>query len=145
MRKVGLGTINLQTLVGESIPIEAIIVPPNAAPFENLATVEVHSLPHLKRLTFAHPITNEHTFEINLLIGADYYWNVVEDEIIKGRGPTAVKSKIGYLLSRPTPSINQTFTLNTTILHAMTSSIEDEFEFRRCANSSLLEFSQDKR
>ena len=131
MRRVEVGTINLQTPNGEGIPIEVIIVPEIAAPLHDFAAIEVHSLPHFKGLTFAHPITNEHTFEINLLIGSDHYWYVVEDEVIKGLGPTAVKSKIGYLLSGPNPTVRQTSTLSTTILHAMMGSAEDEFEFRR--------------
>ncbi|CAB3989911.1 Hypothetical predicted protein [Paramuricea clavata] len=131
VRRVEVGTINLQTPVGENIPIEVIIVPTIAAPLQSFSTIDLHNLPHLKGLTFAHPITNEHTFDIDLLIGADHYWNVVEDEIIKGSGPTAAKSKIGYLLSGPIPLTNQTSALNTTILNIMTASKDDEFEFRR--------------
>jgi hypothetical protein len=110
---------------------QAIIVPTIAAPLQSFTTIDLHNLPHLKGLTFAHPITNEHTFDIDLLIGADHYWNVVEDEIIKGSGPTAAKSKIGYLLSGPIPLTNQTSALNTAILNIMTASKDDEFEFRR--------------
>ena len=40
-------------------------------------------------------------FDISLLIGVDYYWNIVEDHIVRGDGPTAVQSKLGYLLSGP--------------------------------------------
>ncbi|CAB4008040.1 Hypothetical predicted protein [Paramuricea clavata] len=119
VRRVEVGTINLQTPVGENIPIEVIIVPTIAAPLQSFTTIDLHSLPDLKGLTFAHPITNEHTFDIDLLIGADHYWNVVEDEIIKGSGPTAAKSKIGYLLSGPIPLTNQTSALNTTIARMM--------------------------
>ena len=36
-----------------------------------------------------------------MLIGADFYWNLVQDKIIRGKGPTAIESKIGYLLSGP--------------------------------------------
>ena len=38
---------------------------------------------------------------MDLLIGADKYWDIVLDKIIRGDGPTAVASKIGYLLSGP--------------------------------------------
>ncbi len=130
VRRVEVGTINLQTPNRENIAIEVIIVPKIAAPLQNVATIELHKLPHLKGLKFAHPITKEHNFEANLLIGADYYWSVVEDEIIKGSGPTAAKSKIGYLLSGPMPFANQTTAVNTAILNIMTASKEEEFEFR---------------
>ncbi|XP_060588234.1 uncharacterized protein LOC132743696 [Ruditapes philippinarum] len=41
------------------------------------------------------------TFDISLLIGADFYWQIVGDKIIRGDGPTAVSSRIGYFLSGP--------------------------------------------
>ena len=40
-------------------------------------------------------------FDISLLIGVDHYWKIVEDHIVRGDGPTAVQSKLGYLLSGP--------------------------------------------
>ena len=40
-------------------------------------------------------------FFITLLIGADHYWEIVEDHVIRSNGPTAVGSKLGYLLSGP--------------------------------------------
>jgi hypothetical protein len=61
----------------------------------------VSELPHLRGLKLAHPETGEKTFTISMLIGADFFWDVVEDQVIRGNGPTAVKSKIGYLLSGP--------------------------------------------
>ena len=35
-----------------------------------------------------------------MLIGADFYWDLVEDHIVRGNGPIPMKSKIhlGYLL-----------------------------------------------
>ena len=33
-----------------------------------------------------------------MLIGVDYYWKIVE---VRGDGPTAVQSKLSYLLSGP--------------------------------------------
>ena len=77
-----MSTIHLQTLQGEKVPIEVISIPKIAAPLQNFATVDLHSLPHLKGLRLAHPITDEQTIEVDLLIGADQCWNVVEDQII---------------------------------------------------------------
>ena len=45
--------------------------------------------------------------EITMLIGADYYWSIVQDNVIRGDGPTAVQSKLGYLLSGPVAGYNQ--------------------------------------
>ena len=45
------------------------------------------------------------------MIGADHYWDIVEDHIIQENGPTAINSKTGYLLSGPL-SPQQTTALN---------------------------------
>ena len=70
-------------------------------------------------------------FQIDLLIGTDHYWNIVEDHILRGPGPTTAKSKIGYLLSGPVPTANQSTRINASILHVMTSHKEDEFDLER--------------
>jgi len=59
-------------------------------------------LPHLQKLSLAHPLT-EKEFDISLLVGADHYWDIVGDNVVRGNGPTAVESKLGYLLSGPVP------------------------------------------
>jgi len=61
-------------------------------------------MPHLRNLKLAHPVTSEKNFAISLLIGTDYYWRFVKDYIIRGKGPTAQRSKLGYLLSGPLPT-----------------------------------------
>jgi len=38
---------------------------------------------------------------ISLLVGADFYWQIVGDQVVRGDGPTAVSSRIGYFLSGP--------------------------------------------
>ncbi|XP_074649056.1 uncharacterized protein LOC141904369 [Tubulanus polymorphus] len=59
----------------------------------------IKDLPYLKCLKLAHPFSTESHFEIDILIGADFYWSVVGNHTIRGNGPTAVSSKLGYLLS----------------------------------------------
>ena len=73
-----------------------LIVPTIATPLQN--HIRQH-LPYLKGV----PIIQDEKFEIKLLIGADNYWKIVQDDIIRGAGPTAVESKLGYLLSSPLP------------------------------------------
>jgi len=52
----------------------------------------------------AHLISGSSSCAIDLLIGADFYWDIVENHIVRGKGPTAVASKLGYLLSGPLQS-----------------------------------------
>jgi len=95
--------INLITLGGTKLPLSVLIVPTIAAPLQLAVQAQVTQLSHLQGLTLAHPVSATREFNISLLIGADHYWDVVEDHIIRGDGPTAMKSKLGYLLSGPLP------------------------------------------
>ena len=90
---------------GELIPISVLIVLSIAAPIQNLVSTSVYTMPHLRDLKLAYPITSDKNFTISLLIGTDHYWNFVEDHIIRGKGPTAQRSKLGYLLSGPLPGV----------------------------------------
>lgn len=40
-------------------------------------------------------------FTSNYLLVQIKNWNLVVDDIIRGNGPTAIKSKLGYILSGP--------------------------------------------
>ena len=81
-------------------------------------------MPHLQNLKLAHPVTSSKNFRISLLIGTDYYRSFVEDHIIRGKGPTAQQSKLGYLLSGPLP-IPMSAAISTALLQ-ITSMIADE-------------------
>ncbi len=84
---------------------------------------------HIQGLKLAHPIRKEERFNISLLIGADFYLDFVMDNIIRGDGPTAVESKLGYLLSGPLP--NQSRGTTTNILHVLTAHEEEERNLQR--------------
>ncbi|XP_053392072.1 uncharacterized protein LOC128554787 [Mercenaria mercenaria] len=101
-RHLGTTTIYLLTDVGAKIPLQVMIVPTNAVPLRNISNF-VLSSPHLRNLKLAHPVIDEDQFDISLLIGADHYWSIVivSNQTIRGNGPTAVSSSIGYLLSGP--------------------------------------------
>jgi hypothetical protein len=91
-------------------------------------------------------MTTDDHFHISLLIGADHYWDVVEDEIVRGPGPTAAKSRIGYLLSGPTTgSAVATTSLNATILKVIVSNEHESKALERFWNvANLLGFFQTK-
>ncbi|XP_052238434.1 uncharacterized protein LOC127849725 [Dreissena polymorpha] len=82
---------------------------------------------HIESATIYLPAEeNGCNFEISLLIRADHYWNVVEDDVIRGDGPTAVKSKIGYLLSGSLHSIYPNRTMKTVLNVMMPQSHKSE-------------------
>ena len=93
--------INLKTNTNDEIPLRVLIVERIATPLQLRSHHHINNIPHLKNLQLAHPVTNYENFEISLLVGADQYWDIIEDQVIRGNGPTAMKSKVGYLLSGP--------------------------------------------
>ena len=117
--KLDVATIYLHGISGQVIPLTVLIVPTIAAPIHTVDHKEVTHLPYLEGLQLAHPISSAEHFSITLLIGADQYWNIVEDHIVRGNGPTAVASKLGYLLSGPLEASNQCQTVAST-LHVAT-------------------------
>ena len=100
-RLLQVATISVHTQDQSAIPISVLVVPTLAPPLQNSVRMDVSKLPYLKDLRLAHPITEDDNFEITILVGADYYWTFVQDQVIHGDGPTAVKSRLGYLLSGP--------------------------------------------
>ena len=73
------------------------------APIRNSVRTHLDQLPYLQGLRLAHPVTSDENFHIFILIGADFYWQFIQDRIIRGEGPTAVESRSGCLLSGPLP------------------------------------------
>ena len=123
--KVDVTTVYLIAISGERIPLSVLIVPTITAPLQRVATTSFTELPYLQGVHLAHPITTGDRPEITLLIGADQYWNVVEDHIIRGNGPTAMQSKLGYLLSGPTTSPVVNSDTATSILYVATAHSPD--------------------
>ena len=106
--------ISVKSLIGEKIPVIALVVPNIATPLQNTFHTCIKNMPHLQGLTLAHPITGKENFEISLLIGSDHYWNFIGDHVKRGDGPTAVQSKLGYLLSGPLYHSNHTQEITNT-------------------------------
>jgi hypothetical protein len=67
-------------------------VPKIATPFQNKVRAPIKDLPYLRKLKLAHPVTSDENFEISLLIGADHYWDFVEDHIIRENGQSINQS-----------------------------------------------------
>ncbi|XP_077868424.1 uncharacterized protein LOC144359072 [Saccoglossus kowalevskii] len=63
------------------------------------------------------------------MIGADYYWNFVGDDIIRRPGPTAVMLEFGYLLSGPTGT-RMRIPTNTTMLHIAASNQNEQIKLQ---------------
>jgi len=98
VRRLDVYTVYLEIITGDQLPLSVLLVPTIAAPIQNASRSAIASLPYLKGLKLANPLTAGEQFNITLLIGTDYYWQVVENEIVRGQCPVAMKS-FSYLLS----------------------------------------------
>jgi len=98
-RHLNVSRITSLTGSGEGLQLSVLVVPFIATPFQNCASLEFSEFPHLQGLHLAHPFSSDPEFTVSLLVGADYYWDIVGDKVVRGSGPTAIKSKLGYLLS----------------------------------------------
>ena len=92
--------VNLLNKSGDTVLLSVLVVPCFAMALQN-TSISVNHLTQLCDLYLTHPLTAEKEFEISHLIGADYYWDIVGDYIVRGMRPSAVESKLGYLLSGP--------------------------------------------
>ena len=125
----------VRILHGSWIPISVLIVPQLAAPIQNSVRACLRDIPYLQKLPLAHPVSGDKNLKISILIGADYYWHFIQDNIVQSDGPTAVQSHLGYLLSGPLhlPKPVETFSLHVAILLCSTSTIDScypwKFEF----------------
>ena len=95
-------TINLVDYNGIEIPLPVLIVPTIVQPLKYKHDKDTHNLPHLKGLKLAH-LFKDGVLNIDLLMGADLYWHVAQDRIVRAdTGSVAMQSRVGYLLSGPT-------------------------------------------
>ena len=93
-----MGVVKIHTMYGERIPISELVVPRIASPIQNSIRMTLLHLPHIMGIKLAYQVTDDENFELSILIGADYYKTFVEDQVMKGKGPTAVASKLGSRL-----------------------------------------------
>lgn len=89
-------------LEGErDITISAICVPLVSSPIQNQFLQDTpKKYPHLSSLNLADDCNGD--AQIDILIGADQYWNIVTGGTIRHEsGPTAIHTKLGWVLSGP--------------------------------------------
>ncbi len=91
--------VTIGTRYGSPVEITASIVPWICTTIRNHVNATTLDLLHIRGLTLAYPLSAGPHSHISILIGPDFYWSFVGDWIICSNGPTAVDSKLGYLLS----------------------------------------------
>ena len=86
--------------------VTAYAVPIICSPLQNQAVnFAASTYQHLSGLLLADSISadkNENNVEVDVFIGADYYWHFLTGAIKRGEsGPTALQTKVGWVLSGP--------------------------------------------
>ena len=125
VRNVSLVNVQLELIDGKRKDMPTLVVPNISCPMKNFVNKTVQNYDYLKDLKLAHSI-EKGVLEIDMLIGADYYWSIVEDKIIRGPGPTAVSSKLGFLLSGPT-NIKPVSVMNTAVFKTIFSNKDVDY------------------
>ena len=87
---------------GDGAEIQAVNFPVICSPLRSVVTT---NYAHLDGLGLADFNQEESDDSIDVLVGADHYWDLVTGDVVKGEdGPTAIDSKLGWLLSGPAES-----------------------------------------
>ncbi|PFX11353.1 hypothetical protein AWC38_SpisGene24962, partial [Stylophora pistillata] len=99
-QKCQVVTLPLRSNKDQYVEISALNFPVICSPLPK--RIDVTKYPHLIDLDLADRSAID-LDSIDILIGTDYYWDIVTGESIRGEfGPTAINSKFGWLLSGPT-------------------------------------------
>ena len=68
-------------------------------------TIEVAQqyYPHLRCMPLTDYSRGDEELEVDIMIGADYYWSVVQNNIVRGQfhDPVAIRRRLGYVLTGP--------------------------------------------
>lgn len=126
----------IQTCSREALRMEALVVPFICDPLSHQPTrqaKEKHE--HLQGLELADSSSIHDRLQVDLLIGSDFYWSLVTGTIRRGKsGPTAIHTKVGWVLSGPTDDVQETTTnltfLLTHLLRIHAIPAEDSLEDR---------------
>ena len=140
-RHLTVSRVTLLTRSGEELQLSVLVVPFIATPLQSHTSLNFLQLPHLQGLQLAHLLSSESEFAISLLVGADYYWDIVGDKVVRGSGPTAVESKLGYLLSGPTQQGHpHSMAINVSMI---TTPTQTDFDLERFWTLESIGVSQD--
>ena len=103
-------------LKGQSnISISLFVIPMNCEPIDSQSITErVDQSSNLAGLELADWADPETKLEVDILVGADYYWDLVTGATARSvGGPTAIHTKLGWVLSSPVPGgISSSYSTN---------------------------------
>ena len=104
-QKCDVVKLGLKARTGADLEISLYVVPLICEPLSGQPLdLTVQRFPYLSGLDLADSGNVTDNLEIDILVGADYYWKVATGRIVHGRvGPTAIETRFGWVLSGPVP------------------------------------------
>ena len=98
--------LEVQTRLGQYTSLDVFVVPHICEPLTSQPLYQYLELyPHLGGLELADNPWKE-MCEVDLLVGSDFYWDFVSGGTQRGdKGPVAVETTLGWILSGPTEFI----------------------------------------
>lgn len=126
-------SLGVKTNNGGTSEVTALVVPlicSHLASQPITASRESHE--HLLGLELADSADGSDNLEVDVLIGSDWYWSLVTGRVIRRKtGPTAVHTKVGWILSGPATkqvAVNLTLSSPTHTLKVDTFKVEPSLD-----------------
>ena len=115
-------TLSMDTKDGRQLQLQFLTVPLICEPLSGQPVVcAAERYPHLSKLELANAVEDGDNLDVDVLIGSDHYWKVVSGRVIQAaHGPTALKTKFGWVLSGPAHGLsNGSHGANLLITHTL--------------------------
>ena len=128
---------------GEVLYLSALVVPVVCDPVccQPISLTQ-SSYDYLLELDLANSSLSGNKLDIYILIGSDYYWMLVTGRVLRDKdGPTAIHSRLGWILSGPTDVSSQSDTfVNLISSHSLLADSSLELEPQDDLDSALRKF-----
>ena len=100
---VEVASLGIELKGGPNLSLSAFTVPLICQPLQGQSVEQVvNDNVCFSGLRLADYCAEGETLNVDILVGSDYYWNLVTGHTIRGtQGPTAIHTKLGWVLSGP--------------------------------------------
>ena len=129
VRECEIVQIGIKCVHGVEVIMTAYAVPVICTPISNQVisgALERH--PYLRDLELV-DFSNEDELNadktVQILVGADFYWRLVDGEVYRGdsSGPVAMRTRLGWVLSGPTKMVSDNLSPNSHVLNIQVMSL----------------------
>ena len=114
--------IGIQTVAGNNLELPFFSVPLICEPLSHQPVALCKTTySHLIHLNLADCHEGHTEVKVDMLIGLDHYWKIATGEVMRGeRGPTAISTHLGWVLSGPTHCLDScTSAVNVITSHTL--------------------------